>query len=170
MFRHGGTLYVYLIYGVHYCLNVVTGPAGRGEAVLLRALEPVWGESEMARLRGLDRNNGENPGLTGRPDAAKPTGRQAEGGTGGASGDRRGQRRLKGISDGPGKIAQALAVTGAEDGSSLLHGPLRLLMPDRPMDPDRIGATERVGISKGVEKKWRFVDAESELLSRPFRR
>ncbi|MCB0360779.1 MAG: DNA-3-methyladenine glycosylase, partial [Bdellovibrionales bacterium] len=47
MFLAGGTCYVYLSYGVHYCMNVATGKPGVGEAVLLRALEPLEGEKQM---------------------------------------------------------------------------------------------------------------------------
>ena len=43
MYAEGGTVYVYFTYGMHHCVNVVSGKIGRPEAVLLRALEPVDG-------------------------------------------------------------------------------------------------------------------------------
>lgn len=55
MYLPGGHVYVYFIYGLHHCLNVVCGNKDEGVAVLVRALEPVEGLEHMARHRGLDR-------------------------------------------------------------------------------------------------------------------
>lgn len=52
MFERGGCLYVYRIYGVHRCVNIVTGPVGVGTAVLLRAAEPLIGIERMIERRG----------------------------------------------------------------------------------------------------------------------
>lgn len=115
MFGPAGTLYVYRSYGVHWCANVVTGPVGVGEAILLRAGVPTEGEETMQRRRG----------------------------------------RADHLCDGPGKLCQALGITGSQDGTSLFEGPVRLRLPAAPPS-QTVLATGRVGISKAKERPWRF--------------
>lgn len=115
MFARGGTAYVYRAYGIHWCLNVATGPEGEGSAVLFRSGVVHAGMQTVSRRRGRE--------------------------------DR--------LADGPGKLAQALGVTGSHDGVDLTDSsaPLRLL-PGAVLPSD---ATPRVGITRGTERRWRWV-------------
>lgn len=118
MFGPPGHLYVYRSYGIHWCMNVVTGPEGHGAAVLLRGGRPVSGLDTMISRRG----------------------RQSQ------------------LADGPGKLTQALGISGDHDGLWMGDGPV-VLRPDRRSPV--VVATPRIGITKAVETPWRFVATDA---------
>ena len=147
MFGPAGIAYVYLVYGVHHCLNVVTGDDGFPAAVLVRAVEPLEGLDTMRRTRVDDR-------------AARPSRATVP------------EHRL---AAGPGMVGAAFGVdrtlTGIDlcDPRSTLH-----LAPALAGEPaPEIAATPRIGIASagtpGTGVPWRFVDASSRSLSRPIR-
>lgn len=127
MFGPPGFAYVYLSYGIHWCLNVVCGEEGHGAAVLIRALRPTDGIESMRARRGVE------------------------------------AERL--LCAGPGRLARALGVTRAANGLALDAPPFSLRA--REVEP-RILIGPRIGISKAVERPWRFGLAGCRHLSRPF--
>ena len=129
MFGPPGGLYVYLIYGMHLCANVVCCDEGTGGAVLIRALRPVTG------LAGMRRN---------RPKAA--------------SNDQ--------LCSGPGKLTAALGIRKEDDGLDMMTGAVRL-EPGERIDGSEIAAGPRIGISKAVERPWRFAVVDDVNVSRP---
>lgn len=107
MFGPPGRAYVYLIYGIHHCLNVVTGPEGTAEAVLIRALEPIEGISVRT--------------------------------------------------DGPGRLARALAIDRALNGARLDGEQLRIAEPAG--EPFEIATGRRIGVDyagEWADRPWRF--------------
>jgi DNA-3-methyladenine glycosylase len=128
MFGPPGHAYVYRSYGIHWCLNFVTGPGEHASAVLIRALEPT---------RGLD-----------------------------VMQERRGTGETRALCSGPGRLCEALGVTGAHDGLPLDRPPFALLPPDVP--PPLVSGP-RIGLTKAVELPWRYGLAGSRYLSKPFR-
>lgn len=54
MFHRGGVVYVYLIYGMYWMLNVVTGPENLPQAILIRGLEGIDGPGKLTRALGID--------------------------------------------------------------------------------------------------------------------
>ena len=66
MFGPGGIAYVYLSYGIHWCLNVVTGADQEAGAVLIRAVDPLDGLDVMAARRGRPQDLASGPGRVGQ--------------------------------------------------------------------------------------------------------
>lgn len=134
MFGPAGNAYVYQIYGIHYCVNVVTAPEGVGEAVLIRALEPINGIDLMEMRRGIQVG--------------------------------------KNLCNGPGKLVEAMGITRAMNGISLLGDQMYILSADTyvlpSMSPEfEIFTTTRIGISQGVDLPYRFYISGNPCVSYP---
>jgi len=159
-----GIAYVYLVYGMYDCLNVVAEPAGRPSAVLIRAAEPLLGIDRMRadRLR-VDRRR-----RAARTEAGAVTAQRRL--------DRTPDHRL---ATGPGLLAAALGVDTSWTGLDLCDAasPLRLERdptdPDDVVAPDRIAIGPRVGVAYAGEdwasRPWRFAIAGHRSVSGPTR-
>jgi DNA-3-methyladenine glycosylase len=137
MFGPAGHGYVYFVYGVHHCLNVVAAREGVAEAVLLRALEPLAGLESMRERRG---------------DVA-----------GDVAGDLADERLMRG----PGCVARALGLTRADDGVDLVTGALWIAAVAAERGGRRVASGPRIGIRVGVESPWRFWLAGHPAVSGP---
>ena len=67
------------------------------------------------------------------------------------------------LTNGPGKLCKALGLTREENGLDLVKS--NLYLEDRSYQPTKIETSLRIGIKKGVEKKWRFFEAASPYVS-----
>ena len=56
MYTHGGCSYIYLCYGIHNLLNIVSGPEGHPEAVLIRGVEGYAGPGKLTKAMQIDRS------------------------------------------------------------------------------------------------------------------
>jgi DNA-3-methyladenine glycosylase len=82
---------------------------------------------------------------------------------------RRRVRAAEQLCSGPGKLTEALGVGLADNGADLAREPF-LLLPPEPDWSGEILTGPRVGITKAVERPWRFALADSRFVSRPFPR
>jgi DNA-3-methyladenine glycosylase len=81
---------------------------------------------------------------------------------------RRGLERIEELCSGPGKLTQALGIGLDLNGTSLVDGPIEVLPPAAEARPPRVVTGTRIGITKAVELPWRFCDAGSRCVSRPW--
>lgn len=134
MFGHPGHAYVYLIYGFHFCVNVVCQPAGIAEAVLIRAVEANFGEDWMTQQRSVSKK--------------------------------------RELTNGPGKLCQAMNITRTLDGVDLCDARGELFVAENPelkkfrreMGP--MTTTTRIGITKAADLMLRFYLEGSEFVSK----
>lgn len=135
LFAPPGTVYIYLIYGMYHCLNLVTEPEGEPAAVLIRGIRPVYNFDMIAENRFH------------------------------CKWDELTKAQRAHISDGPGKLCRALDLTRAQNGASLLGDELFVCscLPSQNLPAEdtegRIQTGKRIGIDyaqEAVHFPWRF--------------
>ncbi len=82
--------------------------------------------------------------------------------------ERRGVARDEELCSGPGKLTQALGIWLSLNGTSLVDGPIEVLAREPGASAPRVVIGERIGITRAMELPWRFCDADSRHVSRPW--
>jgi DNA-3-methyladenine glycosylase len=134
MFGEAGRLYIYFIYGNHYCLNIVARSSNQlAGAVLIRSIEPIEGISLMKLFRKSE--------------------------------------NIYSLTTGPGRLTQAFSITNKHnnlDATDLATNNYFYFEENESVSrfsKFRVTQTIRIGISTGVEKKWRFIMLRQERHS-----
>lgn len=138
MYGQPGHVYLFRIYGMHLCFNIVTGPIDKPEAILIRALEPTVGVEQMIINRKLTLHG------------------------------KRHTSAIKSLTNGPGKLSQALDFTIDHYGISLTEGPIYIREHETPHH-DTIKTTPRINIDyaeEAADYPWRFIIADNPFLSK----
>ena len=159
MYGPPGIAYVYLVYGMYDCLNVVTEPAGRPAAVLIRAVEPLDG---MERMRA-DRLAVERRRRAARTDAGAAR-----------AADRLGRLPDHRLASGPGLVAAAFGLDRRWTGTDLCDPASSLRLERRPGDEVSdvdIRTTARIGVRYAgpdwAGRPWRLALAGHPAVSGP---
>lgn len=166
MFGPPGHAYVYAIHS-RWCVNVVTEPEGVATAVLIRAIEPLFGLELIAKRRSeslLARRQRLGSGVFRGKDQSVLSDRQRE--------------RLptplrsvlikpRDLCRGPARLCEALAINRQQDGCDLTLG-REIWIEDDPkfkLSPKMVRRSPRIGISTAQEKLLRFFIADSPFVS-----
>lgn len=127
MFGPPGHIYVYFIYGMYYCMNFVTEEEGTCSAVLIRAVEPLVNAEEMS----MNRYNKTLNALT--------------------------RYQKKNLSNGPGKLCNALKITKKYNGADLMGD--EIFLEDDGFRDFKVEKSKRINIDYAEEAKdflWRY--------------
>jgi DNA-3-methyladenine glycosylase len=162
MFGPPGVAYVYLVYGMYDCLNVVTGPEGDASAILIRAVEP---------LMGLEQMRADRLAVSSRRRAARH-----------GAGLERARAALARVPDvrlasGPGNVAAAFGVDTSWTGTDLCAVSSSLRLERDPADPtdtvpdEQVEASRRIGVDYAgpdwASRPWRWSVAGHRSVSGP---
>ncbi len=138
LFGPPGHAYVYFIYGNHYCLNVSCEREGKAGSVLFRALEPISGIEQMAQNREVSLPS---PGNLRSSDLRK-------------------------LTSGPGRLAEAFAITRTRDNGCDLTSPnSSLWVGEDAFSTGKVEITTRIGISKAADQQLRYILSGNAFVS-----
>ena len=133
IFQKGGKAYIYLCYGLHHMFNIVSGPENTAHAILIRAVEPIYGSDQMKTRRKLEHDIN--------------------------------------ITNGPGKLCQALGISTQLDGIDITNDSSSIWIAEgSEVSKEEIIASPRVGIAYAQECAlwdWRFRVKSNAWTSKP---
>jgi len=178
MYGQSGHAYIYLIYGMYHCLNIVTEKAGSPAAVLIRGIEPLKGVEQMIKNRaagrrreyifssstrgcrsageiGLSKCSERKPYIEPRtvPERDEDKTKLSE-----ARPLAVGQSERSFIGGGPGKLCQAFGLTKKQNGLDLCQNP-DFYLADDGYRPAEISKNKRIGVDYAKHCRdylWRF--------------
>lgn len=139
LYGKGGISYVYFIYGMYFCFNVIAGLKDVAEGVLIRAIEPIEGIDYMSQIR----TNKKPSELT--------------------------RAQLKNISNGPSKLCMAMKITKANNWEDLVESEELYIEDAPEISEDNIVESKRIGIDYAEEAKdflWRFYIKDNPWVSK----
>jgi DNA-3-methyladenine glycosylase len=139
MYGPAGYAYIFAIYGMHYCMNVVTSSKDKPSAILIRALEPVTGLDIMS----MNRYNKKYDELD--------------------------KSFKKSMTNGPGKLCQALGINKSNYGDDLCGGRLYITQGES-IEYNLISSSPRINIDyaeEAVHFPWRFYVKNNPYVSYP---
>jgi len=141
MFGPPGYAYIYLVYGLNYCFNIVTEKEDYPAAILIRAIEPAEGANIMFKNRHFDKKQKLNSQVS----------------------------NLKFLTNGPGKLCQALKIDKSLNTLDLTKNTLWLEDRGVKIKPSEIVAAKRIGVDyagKYKNKPWRFYIRGNKFVSK----
>ena len=146
MFGQPGLTYIYLVYGMYYCFNIVTEAKDFPAAILIRALEPISGIKQMVNNRHLSSQKF----LSLIPNSQSP---------------------IPNITNGPAKLCQALKIDKKLNGINLITN-TKLYLAENPKEKTRsaqIQYAKRIGVDYAGDYKhklWRYYLKNSHFISK----
>ena len=139
LYGKSGIAYVYFIYGMYHCFNIITEKEGKAEGVLIRAIEPIQGIEEMSQNRYKDKYENLN------------------------------NYKRKNLTNGPSKLAIAFGITKEDSWNDMIENEKFYIEDNNENEQIYIIEDKRIGIDYAEEAKdflWRFYEKNNPYVSK----